>query len=214
MNKPHFIQMLEHGSPQTLCVYGTSLSFHLCPHLRDALRERFGELITVVNCAMSGKASRSGLEELKNRVLDHAPDALLMEFAVNDSHSYFHSPDALDAGITYEESRTNLEEILDIVKVALPSCEVILQTMNSAWDSPEGREPASNRPELEKFYEQYREVARARGLQLMDNYPVWRAIQTQDPARFERLIPDGVHPTPEAVKTVLVPHLLTQWGLA
>ncbi len=214
MNKPHFIQMLEHGSSQTLCIYGTSLSFHLGPHLRDALKAQFGELIMVVNSAMSGCASRSGLQELKNRVLDHAPDVLLMEFAVNDSHTYFHSPDALDAGIALEESRGNLGELLDIIQVALPSCEVILQTMNPAWDSPEGRLPASNRPELETFYEQYREVARARGLQLIDNYPVWQAIQTQDPKRFERLIPDGVHPTPEAVKTVLVPHLLTQWGLA
>jgi acyl-CoA thioesterase-1 len=213
MNKPHFIQMLEYGSPQILCVYGTSLSFHLGPHLRDALKARFGELVTIINSGMSGCASRSGLQEVKKRVLDHAPDALLMEFAVNDSHTYFHSPEALDAGITLEESRVNLEEILDIVKVALPSCEVILQTMNPAWDSPQGNMPAHNRPELENFYEQYREVAKARGLQLMDNYPFWLEIQANDPTKFEHLIPDGVHPTPEAIKSALVPHLLAQWGL-
>jgi acyl-CoA thioesterase-1 len=211
--KPYFIEMLEQGVAQTLCIYGTSLSYHLAPHLRDALKNQFGDLITVINSGMSGTASRTGLAELRNRVIDHAPDTLLLEFAVNDSHTYFHSPQALDAGITLQESRANLEEMLDILNVALPSSEVILQTMNPAWDPPQSTLPATNRPELDQFYEQYREAAKARGLQILDNYSLWRTIQINDLENFERLIPDGVHPTPHAIKAVLVPHLLKKWGL-
>ncbi|RYF41166.1 MAG: SGNH/GDSL hydrolase family protein [Cytophagaceae bacterium] len=213
--KPHFIEMLEHGSSQVLCVYGTSLSYHLTPHLRDALVGRYGERIKVINASISGKASRSGLENLQNRVISHSPDALMVEFAVNDAHTYFHDPQGIDAGITLSESRTNLEAILDMIQVTLPACELILQTTNPAWD-PEGNQDKAmtRRPDLESFYEQYRAVAKARGLQLIDNHSIWAEIQSGDTDRFERLIPDGVHPTPEAIKAVLVPHILAQWAIS
>lgn len=209
------IQRLEAGEKTILTIYGTSLSFHLAPLLRDALVARYGDLITVQNMGLSGKASRSGLQELESRVLDKAPDTLLVEFAVNDAHSYDNYPDAtLDKGIDLEECRHNLEALIDRVQSALPNCEIILQTMNPTYDVPTSDAlGGSRRPQLETFYQSYRDVAAARGLKLIDNTLFWQKLQREDAAHFEALIPDGVHPSPGAIRTVLVPHLLAELGV-
>lgn len=214
MQKTQLIEHLESGIPTTLVVYGTSLSFHLAPLLREALTERFGETLNLVNSGLSGKASRTGLEELENKVLKHHPDTLLLEFAVNDAHSYEIYPGALDRGIDLEESRANLEAIIDRVRGVSRHCEIILQTMNPAYDAPgQTNYAGSYRPQLGDFYQGYREVASARGLKLIDNTAMWEEIRQKDLARFQELIPDGVHPTPAAVRGVLVPHLLRQLGV-
>lgn len=215
MATTRLISKLEAGQPATLNIYGTSLSFHLAPLLRDALVARYGELITVQNMGISGRASRTGLQELENRVLSRAPDALLVEFAVNDAHSYDNHPEeTLDRGITLEESRRNLETLIDHVQRALPDCEIILQTMNPTYDSPRNDAlGASRRSQLEAFYQGYRDVAVARGLKLIDNHRFWQTLRSDDAARFEALVPDGVHPSPTAIRTVLVPHLLEELGV-
>ena len=218
MSEPHhsptrLIQRMRAGEPQTLVVYGTSLSHGLTPLLRDALVERFGSLSTVINAGLPGRASRTGLLELEARVLVHRPDALLLEFAVNDAHNYWHEPQGVDHGITPEEGRANLERIVDWVTNFLPQCEIILQTMNPAWD-PEGGPagPATCRPELEAHYEGYRQFAATRGLRLLDNHAFWSDILLRTPQWFEELVPDGVHPTPAALREVLIPHLVWQLG--
>jgi acyl-CoA thioesterase-1 len=216
MNNPtQLIQSLESGLPRTLVVYGTSLSFHVAPLLRAALTSHYGDLTNVVNSGMSAKASRSGLAELESKVTRHHPDALLLEFAVNDAYSYEEFPEGtLDKGITLEESRANLEEIIRQVQVALPRCEIILQTMNPTYDASNSEAYAgSRRPELERFYEVVREVAAERGLRLIDNFAMWKALQVEGPERFQELVPDGAHPNPAAIRSVLLPHLMKELGV-
>lgn len=202
------------GQPQKLVVYGTSLTYNSALVLRDALKARFGDLITVVNSGQSGRASRTGLALLDEKVIAEKPDTVLIEFAVNDSHTYFHEPDALDAGIDQPESERNLEALIERIQAALPDCEIIVQTMNPAWDPPDNeRKPGTNRAELEEFYEGYRRVARRHGLQLIDNHALWSEIQEQDSTRFALYVPDGVHPTPSAIREVQVPHVVRELGL-
>jgi acyl-CoA thioesterase-1 len=210
-----FIRNLEAGLHQTVVLYGTSLSYHLAPLLRDTLTSRYGELITIVNSGLSGKASRSGLRELEAKVLKHKPDALLIEFATNDSHDYSHyKGETIELGITLEESQANLETLIDNAQSALPNCEIILQTMNPTYDSPlSDAMGGSKRAALPEYFQGYRGVAMARGLKLIDNYEMWQALREADESRFKELIPDGVHPTPAAIRSVLVPHLLAELGL-
>ncbi|RYG64785.1 hypothetical protein EON80_18580 [bacterium] len=216
MNTPtKFIEDLEVGQSKTLLVYGTSLSFHLAPLLRTALRSRYEDRVTVINSGMSATASRTGMQELEKKVLQHQFDALLLEFAVNDAYNYEDYPDdSLDKGISLSESRENLEYIIEHVQKAWPDCEIILQTMNPTYDAANSEAFAgSRRPDLDRYYDVYRSVARERNLLLIDNTAMWNVIALGEPERFQELIPDGAHPTPAAIRSLLVPHLLSELGI-
>lgn len=213
--KSKFIRRLEAGEKQKLAVFGTSLSSHLAPILRVSLRERFGEQVEVVNLGLPGKASRTAIQVLETRVLPAAPDALLIEWAINDAHSYFHEPQALDAGLSLEESRMNLETMIQQVQSALPGCEIMLMTTNPTFDVPgatmRGR---TARPHLEAFYEVVREVASARGLTLIEGENFWNSLRLRDIGLFGSLLPDGVHPTPRALREHFVPFLEGALGIS
>ncbi|HEX9995533.1 MAG TPA: GDSL-type esterase/lipase family protein [Abditibacterium sp.] len=215
MNKFSFIEALQHGRPQTLVVYGTSLSQHLAPILRDALAQNFGDKISVINAGLPAKASRSGLQQLDSRVLQQPVNALLLEFGINDAFTYDnYSDDTLDKGISIAESKANLEAMVDRVQQAQPQCEIVLQTMNPAYDSAHNEDLAgTRRPHLADFYSNYRRVAMARGLKLIDHAAMWEELKRRDLTRFETLIPDGVHPTPLALRSVVVPFMLRVLGV-
>ncbi len=209
-----FIENLIEGRKQTLAIFGTSLSYHLAPVVRMSFQSVFGELVSVVNSGLAGRASRTGLASLYSRVLRHQPDALLLEWAVNDAHDYAHEPDALDAGISLNESRANLNVMISGVQTALPECEIVLWTTNPTFDAPDSSmRGASARPELEGYYHVVREVASARGLRLLDGENFWNSLRQRDEDVFRALIPDGVHPTPRALRQHLVPFLMRDWGV-
>lgn len=207
-----FIRRLQDGEAVTWVFYGTSLSYHLAPHLRDALRPRYGDALQLINAGMPAKASRTALDELDARVLCHSPGAVTLEFAVNDAYSYEEFPDGTrDKGITLEESRANLQALIERLQQTLPSCEITLQTTNPAYDAPGQTSCASSRrPQLERFYDAVRAVASARALRLFDAAALWNELRQTDPARFQASVPDGVHPTPAALRGFLVPRFL-EW---
>lgn len=206
-----FVARLQRGIPQKLVVFGTSLSYHLAPPLRAALGEHFGEALSLVNSGMSARASRSALAELENRVLAHQPDVLTLEFAVNDAYSYEDFPDAtLDKGIDLQESRANLQKLVARVQNALPDCEIWVITTNPTFDAPQSTALAgSRRPDLADFYRNYRQTARESGLNLLDLEAFWN----QHPNELRDAIPDGAHPNPTALRTLIVPEILRIWGV-
>lgn len=213
--KSEFVYCLEAGKKQRLAVFGTSLSFHLAPILRVSLRERYGEQVEVVNFGLPGKASRTGVQVLKSKVLPAAPDALLIEWAINDAHSYFHEPQAFDAGIEIEESQRNLEAMIQGAENALPGCEIMVMTTNPTFDVPgSAMRGRTARPLLEAFYQGVREVASARGLTLVDGENFWNSLRLRDEALFRSFVPDGVHPTPRALREQFVPFLEGALGVS
>ena len=207
----HFAQRLERTEPSILTVFGTSLSYHLSPILRSALQLRVGQLATVVNSGMAGCASRTALAQLEEKVIKHQPDTILMEWAINDAHDFQHDPHSLDSGITEGESRSNLETLVARIQQVLPSTEIILWTTNSTFDvegsTMRGREA---RPDIENYYQGVRDVASARGLRLIDAEKFWDSTRERMGEEFLALIPDGVHPTPKALREYLVPFLLDE----
>ena len=50
-------------------------------------------------------------------------------------------------------------------------------------------------------------MAKQRGLLLVDNYPNWLKIMTDDLERFDRLVPDRIHPQGEGYRQVVLPEL-------
>ncbi len=209
-----FIRRLQAGETITIVTMGTSLTGGnwRWPDVMmgDWLNKEFPGKVHFFNEAVSGSASSvgpggkpslSGFAKLP-AVLAHKPDVVFIEFATNDAY--------LPYKISQEDSRKNLNAIIDRILEANPRTEIILQTMNSVKDNPKAGAAslhATNRPELAAYMQGYREVAQARGLRLVDHYPNWKKIMDEDPDRFDRLVPDRIHPQLEGWREVLLPEL-------
>lgn len=89
-----------------------------------------------------------------------------------------------------------------------PEVGIVLQTMNTAWDSPDEpshKKYASDRPQLSEYYDTYRRYAQEHGLPLVDHYPNWLKLQKEDEGRFKKWLPEGLHPIREASLAVTWP---------
>jgi acyl-CoA thioesterase-1 len=202
--KSRFIQKLEAGLQQKIVVYGTSLtaSGTWPTQLRliaDSVAPGQG---TFFNRASSGMASDWGLANLQAQVLSVVPDAVFIEFAVNDAVA------RLD--ISLPEARANLEGMVDGILAVNPQCEIILQVMNPVIGRPEG-DPGW-RPNLEHYEQIYRDVAAERGLTLIDHHAAWQALLEQDESEFYFNVPDGLHPSAQGEAAFLIPQLLERTG--
>lgn len=199
------LENLAAGRHQTVVVYGTSLTEggRWVHDLTDWLDRLYPGRATIINSGLSGRASNTALANLETRVIAHHPDTVILEFGVNDAFSY--EPADTDHGISPEQSRANLNRMIDAIRAANPSAEIILQTMNPAWDAPNGNRSGSKRSRLAAYYDGYREVAAARGLLLVDHHANWSRLMTTDRPAFERYISDGVHPSAEGSTAVTFP---------
>ena len=97
--------------------------------------------------------------------------------------------------------------MIDAILAGNPNAEIILQTMNSVKDKPGSGLHATDRPALTAYFQVYRDVAKERGLLLVDNYPNWLKLMTENPGLFDRLVPDRIHPQLEGYRQVLLPEL-------
>lgn len=203
-----FIHALRSGRKVTIVTMGTSLS-GLWPGvmLDDWLNKEWPGQVTLFNEAVGASASStgfngdqatSGLGKL-DAVIAHKPDVVFIEFATNDAF--------LPYKISLEDSKKNLHTMIDRILAANPATEIIVQTMSSCLDHPSAGRHASDRPDVAAYFQGYREVAKARGLLLVDHYPNWLKIMTNDPALFDRLVPDRIHPQAQGYRQVLLPEL-------
>jgi len=192
---------LAAGRPQHVVIYGTSLSAGgaWVTQLKDALDRRYPGLATLTNGAKNGQNSRWGVANVAERVIAHRPDAVFIEFTINDSVARF--------DLSLEESRRNLETIVDRISAALPRCEIILQIMNPAVGKHPGE--SSYRRDQDGYQQIYRDVAAARGLLVIDHSTAWRAVIAQGgEAEFLRYVHDGVHPNAEGNAKYVTPAIL------
>ena len=144
-----------------------------------------------------------GVANVQAKVIDKKPDVVFIEFATNDATDRFK--------ISLEESRANLETIVDRIKTALPQCEIVLQIMNPVIDRPEGH--AGWRPFLTRYQQMYRDLAQERGFKLIDHTPAWQAVLDKGPDAYHVFVPDGLHPNNLGYKTLVTPHILKAIGV-
>lgn len=207
-----FVSSMANGDPVKMVVYGTSLTANGAwpEKLKTWLDGIHPGKTTLVNSGLSGKNSADGVAQLASKVLAHHPDVVFIEFAMNDAFHY----DPPTPTLTVDQARANLESMIDSILGQNPDCEIILQTMNTVWNSPTGsNQSASRRPDLAAFYQMYREVAARRNLALIDHAPNWAALQENDPSAFQAAIPDGVHPTSAGLERHMIPYLKWRIGL-
>ncbi|MFE0560696.1 SGNH/GDSL hydrolase family protein [Paenibacillus sp. NPDC058910] len=194
------ISNLENGKHQHIVVYGTSLTEGgaWVSGLKEILDRRFPGQVKLTNSAKAAQWSGWALENLEERVIAFAPDAVFLEFAINDSY--------LPYQMSVAKCGENLNALIDRIHAANKNCEILLMTMN-----PPVQEHLEIRPLIEQYYQVYRDTARKRGLLLIDHYPVWRKILDENPAEFNRLIPDGIHPSDEGSTKITLAEIVKTW---
>ncbi|MCA8990971.1 MAG: alpha/beta hydrolase fold domain-containing protein [Planctomycetaceae bacterium] len=193
-------QALESGKSQTVVVYGTSVSIggQWAKEVQVYFDRLYPNQVTFINSARSGMHSNWGVENLQERVLEHQPDLVFIEFAINDA--------ATKHGISTDDCRRNLDTMVKELRQQNPDVEIILQTMNPAWDSPAvPKSFASDRPHLSDYYAVYRAYAEQNELPFVDNFAVWSKVLEKDPAGFKKMVPDGIHPDSDSSSKVAWP---------
>ncbi len=190
------IGSLEAGQQRKIVFMGTSLTAgDVWPALvGDWLTERYPGQVTLVNSGVPGSESSDGVRDLQTLVLDHHPDVVMIEYSMNDAWAI---GEGYPEKISPEQSAANLNYIIDQILAQNATAEIILQTTN-AGDNP-------HRPRLPVYYGVTRTVAAERGLQVIDQYPVWADIQVGDPDWYATYVPDGVHPKALAWEQVAFP---------
>jgi acyl-CoA thioesterase-1 len=204
---PRFITALQAGQRQHIVIYGTSLSKSgaWVPQLQAALDARFPGLVQLTNSARGGQHSGWGADNVETAVVALKPDAVFIEFAINDAVTRF--------DLSLDTVRRNLDTILDRIRAALPRCEIILQVTNPAVGRPEGH-PSARRNQ-DAYQQIYRDAAKRRGLRLVDHSIAWnRLLAGKGEAGFKTLVPDGVHPSAEGWRQIVMPVLLRELHLA
>lgn len=191
-----FIERLDAGEKQTIVTYGTSLTSPYQSRwvalMAEDLQKKYPGLPLVINAARGAMASAWGLSNLRERVLQFAPDAVFIEFAINDSY--------LPYNISIEKCRQNLEQLIDEIIKYRPGCSIILMIMN-----PPTGDHLAKRPEYAKYYQVYRDVAKKRGLLLVDCEDSWKKIIESEPEKFKKYAPDGIHPNVTGAKDITWP---------
>ncbi len=200
-SQPNFIKKLEHGIPQHLVVFGTSLSSG--GHGRDWMEgvkshidSVYGEnLLTYSLAGRGGKWSVWGVKNFEDSVIAKKPDVVLIEFGINDAFSEYNTSVAL--------AKLNLIYMIDRLLLFNDSCDVFLQVMNM----PIGKS-ASYRPNLEEYYTMYRQVAKEKNIRLIDHYPNWLKVLNKGGDCFLKYVPDGIHPNALGAKNIIVPEII------
>jgi lysophospholipase L1-like esterase len=128
------IRNLEAGQSQTVVTYGTSLTRSAWPdQLSEWLTSEYPGQVQVINRGIPSMSSHNtnpffdALARLDFLVLSQNPDTVFLEFAINDALA--------DRNISVEQSRANLNTMIDRILADVPTREVILMTMYPAWDS-------------------------------------------------------------------------------
>ena len=187
---------------QTIVAYGTSLTAGgaWVGQLTKALEAKFPGRATVINSGAGGMWSKWGLDHLDERVISKAPDAVLIEWSINDAF--------LEYKTSADDCRANLNTMIDRILAAHPKCEIILQVMN-----PPTGVHLERRPNVADYEQVYREVAKARNLRLIDHAPHWAAEIAKGEASWKALMPDGIHPNSKGCEQVMMSVLLKALGI-
>ena len=194
---------LEAGKNQTVVVYGTSLTHGGAWTIstKQWFEQQYPGKVKFINSGGPGKNSDWGLENLKTKVLDFHPDLVFIEFAYNDAHDKFKMP--------VERGADNLKKIIEGIRGQNPDTVIVLQNMNVGWDAPNGNRSLSVRPALEDYYDNYRKMARAEGMPLLDHSIAWKKLKETDLKKFQSYVPDGTHPSAAGSNAITWPTVKT-----
>ncbi|WP_162242121.1 SGNH/GDSL hydrolase family protein [Methylobacterium sp. Leaf111] len=178
------------GNTINIVTFGTSLTNQngWQIELKNNLSSIWKKNVEVAKVASGGKTSRWGLENI-SRVAQFKPSIVLVEFVINDSD--------VRHQIWLKESLDNHVRIIKILKNEVPDVKIYLMTMSPAL----GLRRWLLRPFINNYNAQYLDISKRLGVGLIDIAPMWHSPGVD----LTKVIPDGVHPTREAVLQITVP---------
>lgn len=183
---------VEPGRTLRIVAFGTSLTERggWTGPLQTTLAQCLNRPVEVIVIARSGMTSAWAVDNL-DRVVAAQPDVVFIEFYANDAALY-HS-------VSLRQSRANMQTILERLDRIRPKPRLVMMAMN-----PVSGLRGMLRPWIEDYIEAHRDVMMEHGGIFLDHRPAWLA---RSPADLSRLIPDGLHPLPQAAIEVVVPSL-------
>ena len=190
------IPRLMEGQNLNIAAIGTSLSAtgfsSWFSQIGAWLNSQYSGKVTLDDEAIAGSYSASGINVQLPTALANNPDAVFIEFSVNDS-----------CNISLQESCDNLQTMINQVNtwagVHNKTVDIVVQTMNNV--------PGSTRPNLAEYYQGYRDVAAANHVLLIDNYPNWLNLYNTNPSLWTAYVPDGVHPSASGSQNLILPEI-------
>ncbi|WP_187443963.1 SGNH/GDSL hydrolase family protein [Sphingobacterium phlebotomi] len=192
---------MKNGKPQHIVVYGTSLSSGgngkaWMEAVKARLEEKYGDnLVSYTLAGKGGMWSVWGVRNFEDSVIAKKPDAVFMEFGMNDAFEEYGTSVAL--------AKLNLAYMIDRIRLHNDSCDIFLQVMNM----PIGKS-ASFRPHLDDYYAMYRETAQEKKVTLIDHYPNWQIILDKGEDIFRQYVPDGLHPNRKGGEEIIAPKIV------
>jgi len=202
MAREQLIRNLRQGKKQVLVVYGTSLSAYKggiawVNEVARQLNQKYHGNLTMINSAKSAMWSTWGVQHLEDSVIKKKPDAVMIEFSMNDAFLDYHTSPEL--------ARLNLDYMISRIKLYDPNCQVILQIMNVPIN-----QHAAQRPNLEAYFKVYRQVAKKRDLLLIDHSFYWKKILAEGKEVYLKYVPDGIHPDEKSGREIIAPYIIKQ----
>ncbi|PTM16608.1 MAG: arylesterase [Bacteroidetes bacterium] len=173
-----------HGEPIRILFFGDSITAGYeigtdaaFPALIDAKLDSLPGNYTVVNAGLSGETSAGGLRRV-DWILRQPVDLFVLELGGNDGLR----------GIDPEETKRNLQGIIDKVQSTSPGTEILLTGMEAP--------PNMGQEYTKQFRSLYRELAEKNDLPFM---PFILEGVAGDPSLN---LPDGIHPTEEGHRII------------
>lgn len=197
----NIITRLNQGESLKIAAIGTSLTHpdHSYWFARTGvwLNQLYPGKVTLDNQSISGSNSFSGLNVQLPKALANSPDAVFIEFAVNDSYSTYN--------ISQQTSANNLQTLITQINTWATDhqkqVDIVVQTMNNTVNT--------DRPNLAAYSQAYRDVAAANHLLLIDHYKNWLDLYDSEPdhATWYAYVPDALHPNDLGAQNVIVPEI-------
>ena len=191
------VKNLQHGRDQKAMFVGTSLTagYSWPCALQAALANKYEGRMIISDRAIPSTQSTVGVQQIEAWLSEDHPDAVFIEYAIND---------ASGSAVSLDQSRANVDAIVAAILKSNPGADIILLTM----DNPEGK-ALEERPGIEKYYQLYRDYAATHKMTLIDDYPIWKKLYETDPIQWKIYVPDGIHPTFEGNRAVALGNMVS-----
>ena len=208
------ISRLENGENLTVAAIGTSLTDasvyapNWFAQMGAWLSTTYPGQVTLSDRAVSGTCSVNlpqfgrpygGPWQLGQVLANDNPDAIFIEFAINDAYKPFN--------ISPADSAKNLGALIDQIRTWASknskTVDIIVQTMNNTGPSYVAESDTG------PYYKAWREEAAKNGVLLIDHEPNWIALYNSeaDHATWKSYIPDDIHPNTIGATTVILPEI-------
>lgn len=196
------VKDLKKGEDRTLVIYGTSIAKMgngpvWVKEISDKMNKKYGNHLKVHNKGGSGRNSQWATMNIQDSVLIYNPDAIIIEFSVNDAVKRF--------DISPEQSVKNTQYLIDQIKKQNSKAEILLLIVSS---NPLG-EAKEKREDVALYNQKYREMAKSNKLQLIDFTPVWnKMIKEKGEKEMRRYVHDGIHSTRKGALEIIAPKII------